>query len=128
MKPTATLIAGLGLFLIPWTVIYWLAAHEHGGATALLATVIALLFLAAYLAWAGRHTGDRPEDRDADPEEGAGEVGVFPARSPWPAVLGVAAALTGFFLVFSRWLALTGLMLLLLALAGMAMESERARQ
>ena len=121
-------MGGLGLFLVPFTVWYWLAAKEHGGATALLATVLALLFLGAYLFRQGRRTGDRPEDRpDADPADAAGEVGVFPARSPWPAVLGLAAALTGFFLVFSRWLAVPGLALLLLGAAGLAAESQRAR-
>jgi hypothetical protein len=121
-------MAGLGLFLVPWTVWYWLAAVEHGGATALLATVLALLFLSTYLFLTARRTGDRPEDRpDAGPADGAGEVGVFPARSPWPAVMGVAATLTGFFLVFSRWLAVPGLALLLVGAAGLAAESQRAR-
>jgi hypothetical protein len=128
MKTAGTVLGGLGLFLVPWTVVYWLAAHEHGGATALLALVIALLSLGAYLLLQARRTGERPEDRpDASPADGAGEVGVFPTRSPWPAVMGLAAALTGFFLVFSRWLAVPGLALLLLGALGLAAESQRAR-
>jgi hypothetical protein len=128
VKTAATVMAGLGLFLAPFTLLYWLAAHEHGGATALLATVLALLFLGAYLFLQARRTGPRPEDRpDASPADGAGEVGVFPSRSPWPAVMGLAASLTGFFLVFSRWLAVPGLVLLLLGAAGLAAESQRAR-
>jgi hypothetical protein len=122
------ILGGLGLFLVPWTAVYWLVAHEHGGATALLATVLGLLFLGAYLLLQSRRTGPRPEDRpDARPADGAGEVGVFPTRSPWPAVMGLAATLTGFFLVFSRWLAAPGLVLLLLGVAGLAAESQRAR-
>lgn len=121
-------MAGIGLFLVPFTAWYWVAAAEHGGATALLATVTGLLFLGAYLYRQARRVGTRPEDRpDATPSEGAGEVGVFPARSPWPAVMGVAAALTGFFLVFSRWLAVPGLVLLVLAAGALATESQRAR-
>jgi hypothetical protein len=128
MKTAATVLAGLGLFLVPWTVLYWFAAYEHGGATALLATVLALLFLGGYLFLVARRIGIRPEDRpDAGPADGAGEIGVFPTRSPWPAVMGLAAALTGFFLVFSRWLAVPGLALLLLGAAGLAAETQRAR-
>ena len=128
MKTAAVILGGLGLFLVPFTLWYWLAAAEHGGATALLATVLALVFLGAYLLVQARRTGQRPEDRpDAGPADGAGEVGVFPTRSPWPAVMGLAAALTGFFLVFSRWLAVPGLGLLLLGAVGLAAESQRAR-
>ncbi len=128
MKAASTIMLGLGLFLVPWAAVYWFAASEHAGLTALLATVVGLLFLGAYLFVAARRTGERPEDRlDASPADGAGEVGAFPTRSPWPAVMGVAATFTGFFLVFSRWLAVPGLALLLLAAAGLAAESQRAR-
>ncbi|MGH8972364.1 MAG: aa3-type cytochrome oxidase subunit IV [Acidimicrobiia bacterium] len=128
MKTAAVVMAGLGAFLVPWTVVYWLAAHEHGGAVALLATVLALLFLGAYLFLQARRTGGRPEDDpEATPAEGAGDVGLFPGSSPWPAVMGAGAAFTAFFLVFSRWLAVPGLVLVLLAAAGLAAESQRAR-
>jgi hypothetical protein len=128
MKPAAAVMAGLGLFLAPWTVVYWIAAHEHGGAIALLATVLALLLLGAYLFLQARRTGGRPEDDpDATPAEGAGEVGVFPTRSPWPVVMGGGAAIIAFFGVFSRWLAVPGLVLLLLGAAGLAAESSRTR-
>jgi cytochrome c oxidase subunit IV len=128
VKVAAVVMGGLGAFLAPWTVVYWVAAHEHGGAIALLATVIALLFLGAYLFVQGRRTGARPEDDpDATPGEGAGEVGVFPTASPWPAVMGAGAAIIAFLGVFSRWLAVPGLVLLLLGAAGLAAESSRAR-
>jgi hypothetical protein len=128
MKTAAVVMAGLGFFLVPWTVVYWLAAKEHGGAIALLATVVALLFLGGYLALQASRTGGRPEDNPvATPGEGAGDVGLFPGRSPWPAVMGAGAAFTAFFLVFSRWLAVPGLVLLLLGGTGLAAESQRAR-
>ncbi len=128
VKSAAVVMLGLGVFLAPWTAIYWMAAHEHGGAIALLATVMALLFLGAYLFLQARRTGGRPEDDpEATPAEGAGEVGVFPTRSPWPVVMGGGAAIIAFFGVFSRWLAVPGLVLLLLAAAGLAAESSRAR-
>ncbi|MGH9002167.1 MAG: aa3-type cytochrome oxidase subunit IV [Acidimicrobiia bacterium] len=127
MKVASVVMGGLGLFLVPFTAWYGLAAAEHGGFTALVATVLALVFLGAYLYRLAKQVGDRPEDRDATPPEGAGEVGVFPARSPWPAILGVGAALIGFFLVFSRWLAVPGLALLVIGGAGLAAESQRGR-
>jgi hypothetical protein len=128
MKPAAVVMAGLGLFLVPWTVVYWVAAHEHGGTIALLATVLALLFLGAYLFLQARRTGARPEDDpDPTPADGAGVVGVFPTASPWPVVMGAGAAFVAFFGVFSRWLAVPGLLLLLLGAAGLAAESSRAR-
>lgn len=127
MKAEGRILGGLGLFLVPWTALYWLAAEEHAGAVALTAVVAALGFVAVYLHRQARLVGERPEDRpDADPAESVGEVGTFAGSSPWPPVMGAAAALTAYGLVFSRWLAVPGLALLLLAVAGYAAEVQRA--
>ncbi len=127
-KPEWRVFGGLAAFLFPFAALYWLAADEHGVAIALLSTELALLFLGAYLFVLARRTGAHPEDQpDAGLLEAAGEVGEFPTRSPWPAVMGVAASLTGFGLVFSRWLVLPGLLFLLLATVGYAAEAQRAR-
>lgn len=122
-------MAGLGLFLVPWTAVYWWAAREHAGAVALASVTAALLFVAVYLYRQARVVGERPEDRaDADPAEAVGEIGTFPAASLWPPLIGTAAALTAYGLVFSRWLAVPGLLLLLLAVAGYAAEAQRTHR
>ncbi|MGH9012128.1 MAG: aa3-type cytochrome oxidase subunit IV [Acidimicrobiia bacterium] len=129
MKVTWQVMAGLATFLLPWTLWYGLTTDEYGGRVALTATVAALGFLGAYLYLQARRVGALPADHpDIRPEDAAGEVGAFPSRSAWPAVMGTAAALIAFGLVFSPPLALPGVLLLLTAAAGYAAEVQRARR
>lgn len=129
MKVAWQVMAGLAVFLVPWTLWYGLTADEFGGRVALTATVAALGFLGAYLYLQSRRIGALPADRpDIRPEDAAGEIGAFPSRSVWPAVMGTAAALIAFGLVFSPPLALPGALLLLTAAAGYAAEVQRARR
>ncbi len=129
MKATWQIMAGLAAFLVPWTLWYGLTTEEYGGRVALTATVAALAFLAAYLYLQARRVGALPGDRpDLRPEDAAGEIGEFPSRSAWPAVMGTAAALIALGLVFSPPLALPGVLLLLTAAAGYAAEVQRARR
>ena len=129
MKVTWQVTAGLAVFLVPWTVWYGLTADEFGGRVALTATMAALAFLGAYLYLQSRRVDALPADRaDIRPEQAAGEVGEFPSRSVWPVVMGTAAALIAFGLVFSPPLALPGALLLLTAAAGYAAEVQRARR
>ena len=128
MRAEWQVVLGLGAFLLPWTVLYGLTADEHGGRVSLAAVVLPLFFLGAYLYREGRRIGPRPEDRpDARPADAAGEVGEFPARSFWPAVMGTSGGLIAFGLAFSPALAIPGALLLLTAAAGYAAEAQRGR-
>jgi hypothetical protein len=90
--------------------------------------VFALFFLGAYLYVQARRVGRRPEDRpDARPADAAGEIGDFPARSFWPAVMGTSGGLIALGLAFSPSLAIPGALLLLTGAAGYAAEVQRAR-
>lgn len=128
MRAEWQVVLGLGVFLVPWAVLYGLTADEHGGRISLVAVVLALLFLGAYLYREGRRIGLRPEDRpDGRPGDDAGEIGEFPARSFWPAVMGTSGGLIAFGLAFSPALAIPGGLLLLTAAAGYAAEAQRSR-
>lgn len=128
MRPEWQVILGLGAFLVPWTVVYGLTADEYGGRVSLAAVVLALFFLGAYLYRQARRVGQRPEDRpDARPADAAGEIGDFPTRSFWPAVMGTSGGLIALGLAFSPSLAIPGGLLLLTAAAGYAAEAQRAR-
>jgi hypothetical protein len=129
VKVTWQVMAGLAAFLVPWTLWYGLTTDEYGGRVALTATLAALAFLGAYLYLQARRVGPLLSDRgDVRPEDAAGEIGDFPSRSAWPAVMGTAAALIALGLVFSPPLALPGVLLLLTAAVGYAAEVQRARR
>jgi hypothetical protein len=73
-----------------------------------------------------RKVGQRPEDRsDATIAEGAGTIDSFPGSSVWPFVLGGGAMLLVNGLVFGWWIAIPGIMLILIALVGVTAESRR---
>jgi hypothetical protein len=122
-------VLGLGAVLTPWTVLYWLFSDDAAGIAALTGLVVSLVFLGVYLLVLARQVGDRPEDRtDAEPVDGAGEIGLFPGPSVWPATFGLATAVLAWGLVFSPWVALPGVALLLFAVAGWAVEVQRSHR
>ncbi len=126
MKVEWKILAGLGLVLTPWAILYWVFSYEPAGTAALVLTAAMFLFLAVYLAVQARDHGLRPEDRDeATPAEGAGDLGWFPAASWYPILIAVACTGLGYGLVLSPLLALPGVALLVFAVAGMAVESHR---
>lgn len=118
--------AGLAGVLAPWAVLYWVFSYEPAGTAALVVTVVALLFLAVYLAVQARAHGLRPEDRpDATYADSPADLGFFPTASWWPITIALASTVIGYGLVFSAWVALPGVALLVAALAGFAVEAHR---
>lgn len=129
MSPWWKVFAGLAAIVAPWAVVYWLASYEHAGSLMMAAFVLAFLFLAGTVFLQGRGLPVRPEDRpDGKPSDAEEDLGFFPSRSVWPFVIGVAAMVVAYGLVFSGWVALPGVALLAIAAAGYAAEAQRADQ
>jgi hypothetical protein len=74
----------------------------------------------------GRRTGSRPEDRpDADIVEAAGEYGFFSPHSWWPLFTAASVALSALGIVFAWWLAIVGLMCVVITALGFVLEYYR---
>ncbi len=62
MKVEWRLFAGAAAFAALVGGLYWVVAAEHAGAVMLLASAVAFLLVASYLAVVGRRGGVRPSD------------------------------------------------------------------
>ena len=122
----------VGLFglIVPFTVIYGVGTGEPAGNVLFAAFLAAFAFLGVH-AWriVRRYAEPTPwpEDRvdglvtDAD---ATGAVGDFPSRSVWPLSIAGGATLLALGLAFNAWIALPGLLLLLTAVVGFALETR----
>jgi hypothetical protein len=126
MKVEGLLFAGVAVFFACIDVVYWYTSHDPTGTTA-LALAVALGFLVGfYLFVTGRRTGSRPEDRpDADIVEAAGEYGFFSPHSWWPLFTAASVALSALGIVFAWWLAIVGLMCVVITALGFVLEYYR---
>jgi hypothetical protein len=126
MKVEGLLFAGVAVFFAGVDVVYWYTSHDPTGTTA-LAIAVALGFLVGfYLFITGRRTGMRPEDRpNADISEAAGEFGFFSPHSWWPLFTAGAVAIVGVGIVFAWWLAIVGLMCVVITALGFVLEYYR---
>lgn len=127
MKTEWRLFAGAGGFFALTGAIYWFVSYEHAGSTMLGLAVAAVLMVAGWLWFQSRRLdGPRPEDRvDAEPSDGAADVGYFPGSSIWPFVVGWAGVAIANAFVFGPWLGLAGGLLLVVGVIGYAVESSR---
>lgn len=131
MRVALIAIAGIGLWLVPSGVIYWIMADDdYAGILLLLVAGVAMLGLAAYLVGALWGTPAGPED-DEHGEPGAGTaegpvpvLRAVPSSSAWPALIAAGAAVVAYGLAFTPWIWLPGAALLALALAGYARETS----
>jgi len=126
MKVEGLLFTGVAVFFAVIDVVYWYTSHDPTGTTA-LALAVALGFLVGfYLFITGRRTGMRPEDRpNADISEAAGEFGFFSPHSWWPLFTAGAVAIVAVGVVFAWWLAIVGLMCVVITAMGFVMEYYR---
>jgi hypothetical protein len=106
--------------------LYWVLTHEDAGAVMLALGGVALALVGGWLALAAsRLDGPRPEDRsDAEPADGAEEVGYFPSSSIWPFVGACGVVVLAVGLVFGVWLSLFGGILVGIATLGYAVEAD----
>ena len=126
MKTEGLLFAGCAFFFAAVAAVYWTLTHDPTGTTA-LALAVGLAFLVGfYLFVTGRRTGLRPEDRrDGDISEAAGEFGFFSPHSWWPLFTAASVALTALGVVLAWWLAILGLMFVVLTAFGFVLEYYR---
>lgn len=126
MKVEGLLFTGVAVFFAIIDVVYWYTSHDPTGTTA-LALAVALGFLVGfYLFITGRRTGMRPEDRpNADISEAAGEFGFFSPHSWWPLFTAGAVSIVAVGVVFAWWLAIVGLMCVVITAMGFVMEYYR---
>lgn len=125
MKVEWKLFAGAGAFFSLTGGIYWFVSYEWAGSVMLGLAVLALLMVGGYLLLQARRYGLRPEDReDADPGDGAEDLGYFPSSSIWPFLLGCGAVLVANAFVFGVFLGLFGALVILLGVLGYAAEAS----
>jgi hypothetical protein len=121
------LALGTAVFLGVVAVIYYAWSGETSGSVLLLfgGCAYALMFGYIILQWLRRKKLPRAEDRvDANPEDGAGEIGFFPGNSMWPAAMGIGAVSLAIGLAFGKWFWVIGGILLFGAIIGFAVEAE----
>jgi hypothetical protein len=130
MKVEWRIFGILGAFLFGVGVVYaiWTAVTsgrvEWVGAVALFLAAFLCVMCASSFLLISRRIPPRPEDRpDAEPHEGAGEVGFFSPGSYWPVAVAFAAAVAAAGLIYWQlWLTGVGLFAVLVATAGLLFE------
>ncbi|GAA0630144.1 cytochrome c oxidase subunit 4 [Sporichthya brevicatena] len=126
MKVEGNLFAGIGIFLIPVTPIYWYYSEDWTGTTALTLTIGLCALIGFYLLFTAKRIDLRPED---DPtaliEDGAGELGFFSPHSWWPLILAGAGGVATLGIVFGMWLFALAVPIFAYAVWGMVFEYYR---
>lgn len=123
MKVEGYLFSGLAAFLLVVSVVYAFLSQEWVGVTCMALSGGLALIVGYYLLFTARRMDARPEDReDAEISEGSGEVGFFAPHSWWPIFTAAGFTITTLGLVFGPFLALIGLVAVLVAVSGFLFE------
>jgi Cytochrome c oxidase subunit IV len=115
------------IFLASVAIVYGFWSRESTGTALLIFGTCAYGMIAGFLflQWRRRQGIDRPEDRlDATQEDGAGEVGYFPAASIWPAGIGLGAVFVAIALIFGTWYWVPAGIFIIGGVAGFVVEAE----
>jgi len=114
------------VFLIIADIVYWFMSHDPTGTTCIALGAGLGALSGGYLTYTARRTGPRPEDRDeAEPSEGAGEVGHFSPGSPWPIAIALSANVFALGLIFGFWLCFIAAVTMLYSVTGLLFEHYR---
>lgn len=128
MGVESTIFLGLTAFFFLAAILYnILAPEESVGIVALYLTGGLTLIIGSFIWFTGRRLdGPRPEDRDAEISEGAGELGFFSPGSYWPFLLAVCVAVMGIATAFLLvWLMIIGAGLIIMTVCGLIFEYHR---
>jgi hypothetical protein len=131
MRTEWKLFTFLGLFMLPLGVAYAVVGHlgsgiEIAGTILLLIVAVSFAFIGVYLFMqAQRMHGElRPEDWDATPADGIGEVGSFPGASIWPLLGASGVTILAAGLIWGNFFLPIGIGLIFATVIGMARESD----
>jgi len=120
------LFAGIAVFIGVVTPIYWFLSNDPTGTAALTLTFFLCALIAYYLIFTGRRLPPRPEDRkDAEVDEGAGEIGFFSPHSVFPLFVGLAVALAALGVAVGWWLFMIAIPLVALTICLFVFEYYR---
>ncbi len=126
MKIEGLLFALGSAFYLLIAAIYWYFSRDQIGTTALALTGALAFLVAFYTLYTSKRVYPRPEDRlNGDIEEADPEYGFFSPHSWWPLMIGIAAVVIAFGLIFAVWIIVFGFFLLLIALVGWMFEYYR---
>ncbi|GAA5199225.1 cytochrome c oxidase subunit 4 [Rugosimonospora acidiphila] len=114
------------LYLCAGTYAWWtdkISKVEWVGTVELLLAATLAALVGMYFAFVARRIAPRPEDRDAEMAEGAGDIGFFSPASYWPLGLGLAVAVSAIGLAMEQWwLFVVGALAILLTAGGLLFE------
>jgi Cytochrome c oxidase subunit IV len=126
VKVEGLLFAAGTFFFGSLAIIYWIFSKDPTGTTALTVTSALAFLIGYYLLFTARRIDPRPEDDDeAEISDGAGELGFFSPHSWWPLFTAASVAMTALGVVLAWWLAILGLMVVVLTAFGFVLEYYR---
>jgi hypothetical protein len=127
MKTNWMLFAGLSIFYVIITIVYWLVDGEALGITGLLLSAGLAGMVGFYVWFTQKRIGTTlPEDNtDAEISDGAGELGFFSPHSWWPLPTGFFAVGTGLGLIIGWWFTLIAVTGLIICVVGWVTEYEK---
>jgi hypothetical protein len=106
--------------------IYFYVSGDEIGTTALVMTGGLSFLVAFYVLYTNKRLDGLPEDRaNAEIDEADPEYGFYSPHSWWPLPVGFASMLIALGFIFVAWLAVLGVMVLLVAVIGWLFEYYR---
>jgi len=129
MKVEGLIFALFAAFSWLVAIVYGVLANEWIGATALALAGGMGFMVAFYALFTGRRIDERPEDDlNAEPSDGAGELGFFSPHSWWPLPLAASAAMIFAGVAFGWWIVAMGTIFLGMSLYGFVFEYYRGQR
>ena len=118
---------GLGaIFFLVVGGLYYYFSRDEIGTTALVMTGGLSFLVAFYVLYTDKRLDGLPEDRaNADIDEADPEYGFYSPHSWWPLPVGFGSMLIALGFIFAAWLAVFGVMVLLVAVIGWLFEYYR---
>lgn len=128
MKLQGAMFLGVAVFFAVVDVIYWYFSRDPTGTTALALSIGMALLVGYYLVYTHRRVPAQElyeDDRDAEVEDGAGEIGFYSPHSWWPLALAASAAIAFLGIPIGWWLFLIGMLFGILSVIGWVFEYYR---
>jgi len=127
MKTNWMLFAGLSIFYVIMTVIYWQVGGDALGITGLMLSAGLAGMVGFYVWFTQKRIGKiLPEDNtSAEISDGAGELGFFSPHSWWPLPTGLSAIASGLGLIIGWWFTLIAVTSLVICVIGWVTEYEK---